>query len=276
MIERPITTIIEGVVKADPKAVETLWHLLNNNKAHLLIRRRGLTQEAEDIIITAFEAFCKIIRDGKFKPRAASEEWQQNQTRRYFEMVLNSTIKHFKMPHHPEINEGHAVAEVPEVRIRELSLLSKTIELINETGALCQRVLNYALVHGKSNKMIAKLNLKPALQKTEAVTQKKKECLNKLYANLVHHISSLPEKLQVKYIEVAMEAQQLQSEPCRSILKFHFSGKSNTEIAEELQHSLPAEMSRDYHTADQVKKKKSRCLNALREEIFKRIFNNRK
>lgn len=272
-LQRPINDLLQDIEQGQTTAIEQLWLWLEPKKMYYQTAKQQFpSYEAEDIYFTAFEGFCAIIKKGNFMPKGTTEIHRKNQTRNFFRQIVRTVIKEFRRPALATIDEHFPPIPVLPKEIKEASLVKQLLDLLEELGEICSKLLTNALVYDKSNKEIAKLQLALTLADTAQVTARKKDCLNKLYKDFSYNLTTLEAPVKEAFIHTSLVIQQDLEEPCASILKLLFQGKNNREMVAMLPMLLSPELAKDYRTADQVKKKKSRCLNSFREAIFKKIL----
>lgn len=271
--------IIEGVKLEKSKALDELYLFLNNGRTMAAITKQGFNKfDAEDIFFDAFEIFERKIKNGKFVLTGNEEDLKnRNSVQKYFLAQISGCITAIRRGRAKvvSISDTNALGIVDEsiVNIEQLSIIGKTMELIKDIGTTCEKILTYSLVNSLSNKEIAKLAISPELQNTPQITERKANCLKKLYDNLINGLSQFNEAIKNDYLKIAYSTIATLEEPCKMILQLHFGGKNNQLIAATLQESLPSSLVNNLTTGDQVKKKKTRCLEGYRVSILQHILN---
>ena len=176
-----------------------------------------------------------------------------------------------ELPLNEQLAENAPEERPREFEVEELSILTELRKLIGQLDQAGQRILKELYFFERKPRQIAKLMKLEAYDSTEKVQSKKKDCLQKLKREAARLVQRLGDTARLEFIQLISRLVQELAEPCRTILYLFLPPNSLSYelIAKELQRLPISSGATDLRTADQIKKRKFRCMQGLNEALWK-------
>lgn len=292
-LDRSAYRTVEGVKAGNEHAKAQLAIFLVEKGYFLNFARQQMEQfevrakEAEDFLKEAFLDLLDKIKKGEFSLEASDpNELGKNKLGKYFKQIIVNKISKWKRKRGEDISEEvqKALRQVdaeypPTVQVHASDTLQWKMMLItSEMGEPCKTILYRTYYYGETPKTIAKSQFHPDYTTTEEVRAKKMDCLRRLHRDFVHQMEALDRREVEQIAQIAQQVVAHLDEPCRTILVHYLAPEkvSMGEIAEILQRTRPIEEAGSLATAEQVKRRRFKCMAPLYDQIWETVFSTTK
>lgn len=288
-IELSIYRLVLGIQKGFSRADERLATAVINNHdlksyaTKLVEWYPNPVMGSLDLLNDCCQVMLKTVRNGKFSLKADLDNGSNKKLFfKYFRELMfrkaykkeNRKSKEFAVE--PEAfsdlvneTEGH------EIIGEELSTLADIKKLFRSLDKRNQKVLGDYFLLAKKPKQIAKMFDEPEWNSTEKIRAQMTKSINWLGKQLVAKTNEMETKQIVEIANKFRDVIKAIEEPCRTILFHAFppQSKSMEEIANILKETRPEDETKNLNTPTQIKRRKYKCNEVLKEKIWDAIIN---
>lgn len=285
-MKKNVVTVIKGVKMNDTIAISELAQNLTNDKNlnhanKLAMRFRGLSKDAEGIVNEFILELVKLIQTGEYTlGDTVDNTHSKNKINAFFREFMFRKLyaehRKLKLQSDDEILKELPDEKMTDANVMQLSYLEKVVELLGELEGNDQLILNEYFTKGTKPAQIAKL-LPTEKWSSDQVKKKLKELIKWLDKRIMEAIQQGEIREITHIINTYGAVLAAMPEPCQTILKNALPPKSlkNEAIVDILQQNRPAQEVENLDTEEKVRKRKSKCMDALREKVWSSIINRK-
>jgi len=165
---------MKGSKEQRDKALGFIYRYNKEKVCSFVLSNSGSEDEAKDVFQEAVIAFYENVRDGKFKGESAISTYLYSITRfKWLNQIKKNTIR----KGHQEGVEQDQFTESPLATLIEGERKAGVLEVLEQLGASCKKLLIENIYHGASMKEIANNS---SYSSEQIVRNKKYKCLQKL------------------------------------------------------------------------------------------------
>ena len=274
--------LLNSIKKNDAKAKEAISLALCNSQnleyARYLTRSLQIhSLEGEDFLQESMVAMMTAIQKGRFILEGnQSNDIQVKKTFKYFREIIYRQIHkaYHREKSNSELNidlRDSTPTEPITSGVEKLELaVYQSFHCLDQTS---QKIMKYLMVDRISPKEVVKKINSASFPSTKDIVAHKIACLQKLRKLTAEKINDMDESSFDRYLEVCRNALKEIAEPCKTILQYFLPPlqKSYREIVQIIKGSNIAE-SEFLRTEDQVKRRKYKCMQALQDQIWQKLF----